>query len=97
MTTWLQLYPLLPEQALAALSGTPEATPHARKRGYNDSKPHCTLQGADDELKAPTACLITLLLVVYIYDEADDTFKQLPGMPAHIPLQIHNAKRLRSD
>ncbi|KAL3156302.1 hypothetical protein ABBQ32_012570 [Trebouxia sp. C0010 RCD-2024] len=43
--------------------------------------------------QAPAIRLISLLLVVYIYDDLQDTFKQLPGMPAHIPLQIHNARK----
>ena len=34
-----------------------------------------------------------MLLVVYVYDAAQDTFKQVPGMPAHMPLQIHNAMK----
>lgn len=51
------------------------------------------IQGGNDEIKAPTVRLIKLLLVVYVYDAEDDTFKQLPSMPAHMPLQIHNATK----
>lgn len=50
-------------------------------------------QGGSGELKAPTLRLIKLLLVVHIYDAEQDTFKPLQGMPAHLPLQIHNATR----
>ena len=46
-----------------------------------------------DEQKAPTCRLINLLLSVYIYDDVQDTFKQLPGMPAHLHMQIHNATK----
>ncbi len=47
------------------------------------------MQGGSGE----TAALrkIKVLLVVYVYDAVQDTFKQVPGMPAHMPLQIHNA------
>ncbi|DBA77564.1 TPA: hypothetical protein ACH3X1_009370 [Trebouxia sp. C0004] len=48
-------------------------------------------QGGSDELKAAALRKIKVLLVVYVYDAVQDTFKQLPGMPAHMPLQIHNA------
>lgn len=34
-----------------------------------------------------------MLLVVYVYDAVQDTFKEVPGMPAHMPLQIHNAMK----
>lgn len=34
-----------------------------------------------------------MLLVVYVYDAVQDTFKQVPGMPPHMPLQIHNAMK----
>ena len=36
--------------------------------------------------------LITVLLVVYVYNAAHDTFEQLPAMPVHLPSQIRNAK-----
>ena len=52
------------------------------------------LQGGSGQLQAqPTLRLISLLLVVYIYDTSRDTFKQLPSMPPHIPLQIYNAAK----
>lgn len=51
------------------------------------------VQSGNGETQAPAIRLISLLLVVYIYDDLQDTFKQLPGMPAHIPLQIHNARK----
>ena len=51
------------------------------------------MQGGSGERNAPTLRLIKLLLVVYVYDAEQDTFKPLPGMPAHLPLQIHNATR----
>ncbi|KAL0028992.1 hypothetical protein WJX77_010388 [Trebouxia sp. C0004] len=50
-----------------------------------------TVLGGSDELKAAALRKIKVLLVVYVYDAVQDTFKQLPGMPAHMPLQIHNA------
>ena len=36
---------------------------------------------------------ITVLLLVYLYDSAADTFKPLPGMPRDLPLQIYNAQQ----
>lgn len=45
------------------------------------------------ELKTKNLRLIKLLLVVYVYDAAQGTFKQVPSMPAHMPLQIHNAMK----
>ena len=51
------------------------------------------MQGGSGELKVPTLRTIKLLLVVYVYDAEHDTFKQLPGMPPHMPLQIHNAAK----
>ena len=50
-------------------------------------------QGRSAELNSLPLRVITLLLVAYVYDAVLDTFQQLPGMPAHIPLQIHNATR----
>ena len=44
-------------------------------------------------MKATALRKIKVLLVVYVYDAAQDTFKQVPGMPAHMPLQIHNAMK----
>lgn len=49
--------------------------------------------GGGEPLQAPVPRLIQLLLVVYIYDDLQDTFKHLPSMPAHIPVQIHNARK----
>lgn len=51
------------------------------------------VQSGGAELQAPALRLIELLLVVYIYDDLQDTFKHLPGMPAHVHVQIHNAKK----
>lgn len=51
------------------------------------------VQSGGVELQAPALRLIVLLLVVYTYDDLQDTFKHLPGMPAHIPVQIHNANK----
>ena len=51
------------------------------------------VQSGGGELQAPALRLIELLLVVYIYDDLQDTFKHLPGMPAHIHVQIHNARK----
>ena len=51
------------------------------------------MQGGSGQLKAPTLRLIKVLLVVHIYDAKQDTYTALPGMPAHLPLQIHNATR----
>ena len=50
-------------------------------------------QGGGGELKTKNLRLIKLLLVVYVYDAAQGTFKQVPSMPAHMPLQIHNAMK----
>jgi len=44
-------------------------------------------------LKAAALRKIKVLLVVYVYDAVQDTFKQVPGMPAHMPLQIQNAMK----
>lgn len=44
-------------------------------------------------MKAAALRKIKVLLVVYVYDAVQDTFKQVPGMPAHMPLQIHNAMK----
>ncbi len=44
-------------------------------------------------MKAAAIRKIQVLLVVYVYDAVQDTFKQVPGMPAHMPLQIHHAMK----
>ena len=36
---------------------------------------------------------ITVLLIVYLYDSAADTFRPLPDMPRDLPLQIYNAQQ----
>ena len=41
----------------------------------------------------PALHLISLLLVVYIYDAAEDNFKVVPGMPAGASTQMHNAQK----
>lgn len=51
------------------------------------------VQGGSGEPKAASLRKIKVLLVVYVYDAVQDTFKQVPGMPAHLPLQIHNAMK----
>lgn len=51
------------------------------------------MQGGSGELRAAALRKIKVLLVVYVYDAVQDTFKQVPGMPAHMPLQIHNAMK----
>ena len=55
--------------------------------------PAADVQGESDESKAAALRKIKVLLVVYVYDAVQDTFKQVPGMPAHMPLQIHNAMK----
>lgn len=50
-------------------------------------------QGGSGELRTKSLRLIKLLLVVYVYDAAHDTFRQVPSMPVHMPLQIHNAMK----
>jgi len=37
--------------------------------------------------------VLTVLLVVYVYDSAAETFQPLPDMPRDLPLQIHNARQ----
>ena len=37
--------------------------------------------------------ILTLLLVVYVYDATADTFRPLPDMPRDLPMQIHNARQ----
>jgi len=37
--------------------------------------------------------VLTVLLVVYVYDASADNFKALPDMPRDLPLQIHNARQ----
>ena len=51
------------------------------------------IQGGSGQLEASPIRKIKVLLVVYVYDTVQDTFKQVPGIPAHIPLQIHNAMK----
>lgn len=60
---------------------------------YVLSAPAADVQGGNGELKAAALRKIKVLLVVYVYDAVQDTFKQVPGMPAHVPLQIHNAMK----
>lgn len=55
--------------------------------------PSLAVQSGGGELQTPALRLIELLLVVYIYNDLQDTFKHLPGMPAHIHVQIHNARK----
>ena len=42
---------------------------------------------------APALHLISLLLVVYIYDAAKDNFEVLPDMPVSTSTWIHNAQK----
>ena len=51
------------------------------------------MQRKDEEYRPPSLRLITLLLVVYVYDIDQDTFKQLPDMPPSLPVQLWNAKK----
>jgi len=37
--------------------------------------------------------VITVLLVVYVYDASADSFQALLDMPHDLPLQIHNARQ----
>ena len=51
------------------------------------------LQGASSDHRPPSMRLMTLLLVVYVYDMDQDTFTQLPDMPESLPVQLWNAKK----
>ncbi|KAL0024457.1 hypothetical protein WJX77_006172 [Trebouxia sp. C0004] len=42
---------------------------------------------------APALHLISLLLVVYIYDASEDSFKVVPDMPVNTSIWIHNAQK----
>lgn len=51
------------------------------------------MQAGSGNYRPPLLRLITLLLVVYVYDIDLDTFKQLPDMPPSLPVQLWNAKQ----
>jgi len=51
------------------------------------------VQSGSGDFNAPTTRVISLLLVVYVYDASQNTFKQLPDMPANLPVQIYNARK----
>lgn len=51
----------------------------------------CFLQSDDHSLPTPAMHVISLLLVLYVHDAADDTFKKLSDLPPEVPTQIHNA------
>ena len=51
------------------------------------------LQGVSIDHRPPSVRLMTLLLVVYVYDMDQDTFVQLPDMPESLPVQLWNAKK----
>ena len=54
---------------------------------------HIEMQSGGGDYKPPLLRLITLLLVVYLYDVDQDTFRQLPDMPESLPVQLWNAKK----
>ena len=49
------------------------------------------MQSDNDSLPAPTMHVICLLLVVYVHDAAEDTFKKLSDLPPDFPTRLHNA------
>lgn len=50
------------------------------------------MQYDKDDYQAPIVQLIHILLVVYVYDAGNNTFRMLPDMPTGIPVKVHNAK-----
>lgn len=53
----------------------------------------CCVQSGSGDFTAPTVRLIKVLLIGYVYDGHDNTFRQLPDMPLNLPMQIWNAKK----
>ena len=55
--------------------------------------PFCWAPQMSPGSTAPALHLISLLLVVYIYDAAEDNFKVVPDMPVGTATWIHNAQK----
>ena len=50
------------------------------------------VQCHSDDYGSSVVQLIHILLVVYVYDAGNNTFRMLPDMPVGIPVKVHNAK-----